>query len=78
MEEEKGNPGPSHPRPEPQPTGPGGHHGDLCSQARKRPTLTDEELLDAREATARPTQEDGDYDPGESHGYNQGHDAQGA
>lgn len=77
-EEEKGNPGHSHPQPEPQPTGPGGHHGDLCSQARTSPTLTGEELLDAREATARPTQEDADYDPGESHSHNQGHDAEGA
>lgn len=51
---------------------------DLCSQARKSPTLTDEELLDAREATARPTQEDADYDPGESHSHDQGHDAEGA
>lgn len=37
-----------------------------------------EELLDARKATARPTQEDADHDPRKAHGDNQGHNAEGA
>lgn len=49
---------------------PGGHPGDVCSEAREGPTLTVEELLDARKSTARPTQEDADYDPGETHSDN--------
>ena len=47
------------------------------SGARESPTLTGEELLDARKATARPTEEDAGYEPGEAHGDDQGHDAEG-
>lgn len=63
---------------EPQPPGPGSHPGDLHEEAGKGPTLTGEELLDAREAAARPTSEDADYDPGEARDDDQGHDAEGA
>lgn len=45
---------------------------------RRRPTLTGEELLDTRKATARPAQEDADHDPRKAHGDNQGHNAEGA
>lgn len=49
---------------------------DPRSGARESPTLTGEELLDPRKAKA--TEEDADYDPGDSHGDDQGHDAKGA
>lgn len=45
---------------------------------RKSPTLTGEELLDARKVAAGPTQEDAQCDPGDTHGHNQGHDSEGA
>lgn len=63
---------------EPQPPGPGSHPGDLHNEAWKGPTLTGEELVDAREATARPTSKDGDYDLREAHDDNQGHNEEGA
>ena len=77
FKEGKENPGSPLPHPEPQPTDPGGCPGDLGGRARKSPTLTGEELLDTRKATARPTQEDADYDPGEAHSHNQDNDAEG-
>jgi len=49
---------------------------DPCSRVRESPTLTGEELLDPRKAKA--TEEDADYNPGDSHGDDQGHDAKGA
>ena len=50
--------------------------GDPCSRVRESPTLTGEELLDPRKAKA--TKEDADYDPGDTHSDDQGHNVKGA
>ena len=49
---------------------------DPCSRVRESPTLTGEELLDPRKAKA--TKEDADYDPGDTHSDDQGHNVKGA
>ena len=46
------------------------------SRVRESPTLTGEELLDPRKAKA--TEEDADYDPGDTHSDDQGHNVKGS
>lgn len=45
--------------------------------ASRSPPLTGEELLQVEEAGAGPSQEDAEENPGEAHGAEQDHDAQG-
>ena len=46
------------------------------SRVRESPTLTGEEMLDPRKAKA--TEEDADYDPGDTHSDDQGHNVKGS